>query len=214
MHPVSLPYSGLVRFATAESTFFLSVFQNLPGGPHGRAEDFDGPPGNASSSTASRVGSRPNYTLLRYGANVNKAFASDWQMRVGINGQYTGNALISGEQFGLGGADNVRGFLEREVSNDRGVRATAELYTPDFGNKFGSQWRIRGLAFYDEGWAERNHALDSELKAVKIAGTGVGLRAARGNNLTIRADYAYVTEPGGTENKNHEKLHFSLVYVF
>jgi hemolysin activation/secretion protein len=143
VHPVSLTYSGLTRFATAESTFFASVFENLPGGAHGGTSDFD----------ASRVGSRPRYVLYRYGANVNKAFTSDWQMRIGVNGQQTSNALISGEQFGLGGADNVRGFLEREVASDRGYRATAELYTPDFGTKLGGNWRARALAGFAGGGA-------------------------------------------------------------
>jgi hemolysin activation/secretion protein len=204
VHPLSLTYSGAVRFTSAESTFYLSAVENLPGGNHGGSGDFE----------ASRAGSDPRYVLYRYGFNVNKAFASDWQMRVAVNGQWTRDALISGEQFGLGGMDNVRGFLERELSDDRGIRETVELYTPDFGSKFGSNWRTRALVFYDDGRAVRVNPLPSEIPKVSIASAGLGLRAARGNNLTMRLDFAYVLDEGGQETKGHTKAQYSLVYVF
>lgn len=213
VHPVSLTYSGLLRFATAESTFYLSAVQNLPGGNHGGSADFE----------ASRAGSDPRYVLYRYGANLNKAFANDWQMRVAVNGQQTNNSLISGEQFGLGGEDNVRGFLERELSEDRGYRENVELYTPDFGSKFGSNWRTRALVFYDNGRAIRNNPLPSEIDSITISSAGLGLRAARGNNLTMKLDFSYVIKgdnlPGGPDNlgqetKGHTKAQYSLVYVF
>ena len=203
LHPISLTYSGLARFASAESTFYLSAVQNLPG-LHGGSADFE----------LSRAGSDPRYVLYRYGANVNKAFASDWQMRFAFNGQYTRDALVSGEQFGLGGADNVRGFLERELSNDRGYRENVELYTPDFGSRFGAEWRTRALVFYDGGRAQRNYTLASEIETDLIGSAGLGLRAARGKNLTMRLDFSYVLEAGGQENRGHKKAQYSLVYVF
>lgn len=219
VHPVSLTYSGLWRLPSAETTYFISVYQNLVGGPHGRADDFDGPLDSNGVATptgtqGSRADSRPDYTLVRYGFNVNKAFANDWQLRAAVNGQETRNALVSGEQFGLGGVDSVRGFLEREVSDDRGIRTNLEVYTPDFGQKVGNNYRIRLVGFYDQGRLWRNHPLPSEDQHVSIGGAGVGLRLARGTNLTFRLDYGVVIDAGGTENKGHTKAHGSLVYVF
>ena len=40
------------------------------------------------------------------------------------------------------------------------------------------------------------------------------MRAARGKNLTMRLDFAYVTDAGGQENKGHKKAQYSLVYVY
>jgi hemolysin activation/secretion protein len=208
VHPVSLTYSGLMRFASAETSFYLSGYENLPGGHNGGSAAFE----------ASRAGSRPGYVLFRYGGNINKAFANDWQMRLSLNGQQTRDALISGEQFGLGGVDNVRGFLEREISNDRGYRTNAELYTPDFGPKIGSNYRVRLVGFYDQGRAIRNHPASGEDHHESIGSVGLGLRMARGTNLTFRLDYGYVIDASGsvpgTEQKGHSKLHGSLVYVF
>jgi len=51
--------------------------------------------------------------------------------------------LISGEQFGLGGADSVRGFEEREISGDDGIQLNLETHSPSFGPG------LRPLAFAD-----------------------------------------------------------------
>ena len=204
IHPLSVTYTGQARFATWETSFFASYFQNLPGGNDGGSAAF----------AASRKESRPGYSLIRYGFNVNKAFENDWQARFLLNGQQTRDALVSGEQYGLGGADNVRGFLEREVANDRGYRGTVELYSPDFGTKIGSNWRMRALAFYDAGRILRNHSQPSEITSTSIGGTGFGLRMARGTNLTMRFDYGIVTDAGGTQSKGDTRLQGSIVYVF
>ena len=37
------------------------------------------------------------------------------------------------EQFGIGGMESVRGFLERQFAGDRGYSGSLELYSPDFG---------------------------------------------------------------------------------
>jgi hypothetical protein len=88
-----------------------------------------------------------------------QALPYDWQVRVAFDGQYTGDALVSGEQYGIGGQDSVRGFDERELIDDRGNRATLELQTPDFGERIGGGVFARALVFLDHGWLHRNHPL-------------------------------------------------------
>jgi hemolysin activation/secretion protein len=204
LHPVSLTYAGLSRLGTSEINYFLSAFRNLPGGNDGGSGAFD----------LSRSGARADYLLFRYGVNVNKSFSNDWQMRVALTGQETRDALVSGEQFGMGGFDNVRGFLEREVANDRGYRGNLELYTPDFGTWFGNNWRVRALGFHDAGRVFRNHALPAEITAISIASTGLGIRLAYANSVTIRVDYAIVTDAGGTQGKGDARLHASFIFLF
>ena len=88
----------------SESDFYFSGEKNLPGGNDGGTAQFNN----------FRPGAVPGYTIWRYGANYNRAFDNDWQTHLAFNGQATRDRLISGEQFGAGGADSVRGFLERE----------------------------------------------------------------------------------------------------
>ena len=56
--------------------------------------------------------------------------------------------MVAPEQFGIGGADNIRGFNERYASNDKGYKTTFEIYTPDYGKAWGlGDGRLRFLAF-------------------------------------------------------------------
>src|SRR5262249_50833997 len=93
IHPLSLTYSGLRRLADGELSFYGSVSSNLSGGNDGDQAQFD----------LSRPGANANYSIFRAGMNYVQALPRDFQFRVAANGQYTTNALVSGEQFGLGG---------------------------------------------------------------------------------------------------------------
>ena len=44
-----------------------------------------------------------------------------------LDGQWSDEPLIPGEQFGIGGARSVRGYEEREASGDSGFFVSAEL---------------------------------------------------------------------------------------
>ncbi|MFY0080544.1 ShlB/FhaC/HecB family hemolysin secretion/activation protein, partial [Acinetobacter baumannii] len=65
------------------------------------------------------------------GASWFKVFQNDWQVRLASSLQVSPHALPPVEQFGLAGANTVRGFTERAVAADSGAVVNAELYTPD-----------------------------------------------------------------------------------
>lgn len=80
----------------------------------------------------------------------------DWTLSIHQEGQWANEPLISNEQFGAGGAQNVRGYREGEVFGDAGWRANLELKTPPrvvglaYGNSLGSgKFVIRGSIFMD-----------------------------------------------------------------
>ena len=136
-------------------------------------------------------------------------------MQALVDGQYTADALIPGEQYGLGGLNSVRGFRERELSNDYGYRASAELYSPSFANAIKlPNSRLRALVFYDLGYLKRNQALPSEDATIGVASIGAGLRLSLGRNFNARFDYAYVVDGAPTRATGQQRAHFSLVYVF
>src|SRR5206468_3979668 len=98
---------------------------------------------------------------VRAGFTYLRQLAAGWQARALLNAQFTGDALIPGEQFGLGGPDSVRGYVLREVVNDRGFSGQLELYTPELSAKLhlSDAYKVRLLAFYDFGTVQRNHGL-------------------------------------------------------
>jgi hemolysin activation/secretion protein len=140
---------------------------------------------------------------------------ADWQGRFAMNGQVTDDMLVTGEQFGIGGMDSVRGFAEREVTADTGFRGTAEVYTPDFGNVTGiGGVRARVLGFVDWGGVFRINPAPGEVHRQHIASAGLGIRIAHSTNFALRADWAMVWNEGGNQGSGDSRLHFSVSYVF
>lgn len=206
LHPISIAYSGAYRQSSHETSYYFSYNQSLPGGNDGGSAAFE----------ASRLGARPGYLIWRWGINHNRAFGNDWQMRAALSGQATRDRLVAGEQFGIGGIDSVRGFLEREVVNDNGYRGTIEGYTPDLAGltDWLSGYRMRGVLFYDWGQVTRLEPLPSEPFRQTIASAGFGVRLSRGTNLSLRLDYAVVVDHGGLQGRGDGRMHMTFAYIF
>jgi hemolysin activation/secretion protein len=206
IHPASLTYSGVRRMAAGELSFYAGAVANIPGGNDGDQAAF----------TASRAGATDSYKLLRYGMNYLHQFRNEWQMRAAFNGQYTSDALVSGEQFGLGGPDSVRGYQMREVSSDRGYSSQIELYTPDLAGKVGlkDDYKARLLAFYDWGAVQRNKATAGEVQRDSIASVGVGFRMTYRKTVNLRLDLAQILQETANRNNNSQRLTGSLALVY
>ena len=208
VRPLSLTYNGTYRTSASETNFYVGQSWNIPATGSGAASQ--------DAFTASRAGADAGYSLARYGLSHNRSFANDVQFRASFSGQYTRDMLVSGEQFGVGGADSVRGFTEREVSNDYGYRGTVELYSPDFasGLGVGGNTRMRALAFYDWGQVQRVRPAVFEVAQQTISGTGIGFRVAVGSSFFLRADWGIVIDPGGQQGVGWGQGYVSMSYLF
>jgi len=206
VHPASLTYSGLWRATAAELSFYGSAAANIPGGTDGDDIAFQ----------ASRTGATASYTILRGGFNYVHQFRTEWQMRVGFNGQYTQDLLVSGEQYGIGGPDSVRGYLLREVASDKGESTQAELYTPDFARGIGlsDSFRTRLLAFFDYGSVRRNDPLPGETAQDSLSSAGVGLRFGYKKSVALRLDGAYILQPTPNREEGSWRAVGSLALIF
>lgn len=215
VHPISLTYAGAYRKSDTDSNFFVSANQNLPGGNDAGTGAFQGDDLAVPARPASRAGANPRYFITRWGFNHNRALPRDWQFRFAMSGQLTRDTLISGEQFGIGGADSVRGFIEREIVNDNGYRGTTEFYTPEltrFVPVAGA--RVRALAFYDWGAVKRIRPTVLEIHGQHIASAGVGIRFSRGTNISFRLDVATVLDSGGLQKIGDVRAHASFAYIY
>ena len=231
VHPISLTYTGTYRKSESDTNFYVSANQNLPGGNDAGTRAFQGDALNVPLLPASRANANPRYFMTRWGFNHNRALPRDWQFRVGMTGQVTHERLIAGEQFGIGGADSVRGFIEREVVNDNGYRGTLEFYSPDIGRVVPvSGARLRIVGFYDWGAVRRFRPVstptlvsqnnpsigpsDTEIHGQHIASAGLGLRFSRGTNTSFRLDAGTVMDGGGTQKIGDVRIHGSFAYIF
>jgi len=199
--PVSVGYAGSWSGERSELEAAATLVRNLPGGAHGHDADF----------AASRSGARAGYSLLRWSLGATHALPGRWQLRLSADGQATRDALISGEQFGVGGQDSVRGFYEREVLNDKGARGSIELRSPDFGNQFQAPGvSAQALVFYDVGRVTRNQPLPGEVAKAIISSAGVGVRITIAPTVSARLDLAHVLRGGGVRPHGDESAHFSI----
>jgi hemolysin activation/secretion protein len=206
IHPASVTYSAALHRAEAEFGFYGSISTNIPGGNDGEDADFQ----------RSRTNASANYTIFRYGLNFARLFQNDWRARAAFMGQYTTDSLVSGEQFGLGGPDSVRGYLLREIVNDRGYSGQLELYTPDLATQIGisDQYHARLLAFYDFGSVQRNNPLPGEVANQSISSIGLGVRFSYAKNVSLVFDVAQILKAAGTRTSSDQRISSSLSVLF
>jgi hemolysin activation/secretion protein len=203
--PISLSYVGQWAVPVGAFNFYLTGVRNISGGSQASDADF----------TAARSGSTSSYGLLRYGAGFNRPLVHEWQLRLTVNGQATHDALVPGEQFGIGGATSVRGLMEREIENDRGFTANAEIHTPNLcGALHDGLTLCNALTFFDDGRANRNDALPGEETHQSVNSAGVGFRLTRGRFLTLQLDYGHVVSASDPQQRGAQRLHAMLAVAY
>jgi len=209
VRPVSVAYSGNWSVPGRTAEFHGAMSRNIPGVANGLESDFNA----TRPSPVSGPGAPSRYAILRFGASVVHAFANNWQVRAAVNAQHTSDALVSGEQFGLAGANAVRGFEEREVARDAGYFANFEVYSPNLGGKLpGHEGSIRGLLFYDMARAANRPLAGEFTQRASIASVGAGVRWNIGRDFNLRFDLAKVTDDVGSRPIGTVRGHVS-VYV-
>jgi len=206
VHPASLTYSGLWRGTASELSFYASGAKNIPGGKNGDDAAFQ----------ASRPGASADYSVFRYGFNYVRQFQNEWQTRLGFSGQYTRDPLVSGEQFGIGGPDSVRGYDLRELANDRGMAAQFELYTPDFARNVGlsDSYKLRLLGFFDYGSVSRVDPLPDETTEASIKSAGIGLRLGYRKSVVLRLDLAQILKDTAIHDAGSQRLTGAIALIF
>ncbi len=201
--PFSLGYNARVESDAAVWGYNAEVAVNVPGGS-----------GNdlASYKTEDPRISNVQWAALRGGVNYAAAFTSGWMWSVRGQFQYSGDALISGEQFGLGGSTSVRGTGERPISGDTGALVSTEITTPELFPG------LRLVGFVDAGWLGNNNPNGNPKPASdSLSSAGLGLRYGV-SGLSLSLDYGQVVSGSslpfvpnsGVPQNGDQKLHVNL----
>lgn len=183
--PASLTYFGALNAPEIQLSGGLSLAVNVPGGPHGGKDEY----------ALARGGAEPSWNALRANSSLILPLPVNLQFRAGLAGQWTRDRLVPGEQFGLGGANSVRGYVERTLAGDRGYSGNLEFYSPDFGKLIpGGTVNARALVFYDFG---RLYNTDANLfgeRQLSLSSVGAGLRFNLGRDLSVKFDVGFAQE--------------------
>ena len=206
VHPASLDYQwqfdGKRPFG-----FNVGYTQNLDvGGSHSDPSDYE----------AVRPGARLRYDLVRLGAYAALPMPGSWRLQARASGQWTNDALVPGEQFGIGGANAVRGYEEREITGDSGAIATVELITPNLlASKDVPTTALRLLGFADAGKAFNR--LDTPCRIGQsrclLASVGMGARLGYGS-LQLKLDVAHALKDAIRTANGDTHVHFQAIYSF
>lgn len=175
--PLTLGYNARMESDTAVWGFNLDVATNVPTG--GSGNDL------ASYRTEDSRINTVQWNVVRGGAQYTVGRANGWMWGVRGQFQYSADALIAGEQFGLGGVTSVRGLAERALSGDSGALLCAEITSREFSPG------LRMLGFVDAGWLGNNNATASKPQSDAVSSAGLGLRYVQ-PVFSITADYGRV----------------------
>ncbi len=202
-NPFTLGYNARVDADNVLWGYNVEVAVNLGGG---NGNDLD-----SYKSEDPRI-STSRWSALHAGANYATGFFNGWIWSLRGQLQYSPDALIAGEQFGLGGASSVRGTGERPIAGDSGVLLSTEMTTPEL------MPGLRVLGFVDAGWLANNNANGNPKPANdSLSSVGLGLRYSL-TNMMLTVDFGRVTGGSslpfalnsGLPQTGDQKLHLNL----
>ncbi|WP_424100008.1 BamA/TamA family outer membrane protein [Moorena producens] len=139
-----------------------------------------------------------------------RVLAKDTQLLVRANAQLADQALVSSEQFAIGGLGSVRGYRQDTLQTDNGIFASGEVQLPVL-RVFKDKGVIQVLPFVDFGTAWNNSGNDNP-DPKTLASVGLGLQWRQGNNFTARLDWGIPLISVDSRDRTWQEngLHFSV----
>jgi hemolysin activation/secretion protein len=198
--PLSLTYRGNIASESLIVSHHINFSTNLGIGSLNDSEAYE----DLAFATGQKLDE--NWHVLRYGLFAQKT-VNEWTLRANLRGQYSNESLISGEQFGLGGAYSVRGYEEREVSSDKGNIVTLEAYTPAWNN-------ANLVAFYDYGSGENHDPLPNLRHKWNLSSIGVGVRWQYESSIQLSVDLAHTLRDGVETQSHQNNIHASIAMFY
>ena len=176
--PLTLGYNARVESDTSVGGYSTDLAFNLDSGADNNL---------AAYLTEDARITTSNWRALRAAGNYLTTFGGGWLWSVRGQFQYSADALISGEQFGLGGASSVRGTGERPIAGDSGLFASTEVSTKEL------MPGLRVLGFVDAGWLTNNNPNGNPKPSNdSLSSVGLGLRFSSKAGYAVSADYGRI----------------------
>jgi hemolysin activation/secretion protein len=198
--PLTLRYEATYPFREGSVRGYVSYVHNLPGGSKNDSTSYE--------ESRPFIGIDNNWDAWRLGGGFTRALPASFVLQGRIDGQISDEPLISGEQFGVGGASSVRGYDERQVSGDSGYAASLEVWSPAL------KYNTRLLGFVDYGYRTNKNPQPGEVESETLASLGAGLRWTWKQSFSAQVDFARTLNEAGGVGEGHTKLHFNLLYRY
>lgn len=184
--------------------------------------------GDSDQFECKRQGADGGFAYLRLDARRSQPVGK-WSVDGRLAGQVATQALLGAEQFALGGADTVRGYLSAEAIGDHGVVGSLEIRTPNLltstpadGGKDKPDatpaWRdisdVRAYGFADVGRVRTIDAPAGTPAVQSLASTGLGLKLRSRKSLSWTVELAQPIKSGTVTRRHHPHMHTALSLDF
>jgi len=156
-----------------------------------------------------RFKGRPNYFYVRASSAARYSLFKSLTVAFSVAGQYALEPIIGNEQFAIGGADGVRGYLEAEELGDIGLKGSLQFETAPW-SLMGGSLRTYALAFFDAGRVSTIEPLPDEPRNTDLRSWGLGLNFAILEHFDASLAWAYPLLTGNRTERGDSRLLFSV----
>lgn len=159
-----------------------------------------------------RYKGRPDYSYLRGSFSHEETWPSGWGVALRGSWQVAAQPLVSNEQFAIGGADTVRGYVESAALGENGLAFSLEARTPNYAKRIGETLdALYLLAFFDGGEVRVREPITAAARYT-ISGAGLGLRLKGWHGVFAGLDWAVALNDLGGVRRGDDRAHFRLGY--
>ncbi len=158
-------------------------------------------------------------SILLQGQYIRRLSQTGNQLILRSSVQWTDDALLSLEQYSVGGVSTVRGYRENQLVRDRGATVSAELRLPvdryipwlPYNSRKRREPLLQVAPFVDFGRATNVHSDNDTIRSIGSAGFGLLFRL----NDTIRCDLYWGCPFRNVDTAEHDLqddgIHFNIV---
>jgi hemolysin activation/secretion protein len=172
---------------------------------------------DSGSGLRSRFNGRTNFWKGTVQANRLQQISGPFGLYVSGTGQVASGALLSAEQFGLGGPTFLSAYDPSEVTGDSGIGGRAELqYSQSSNYKYLATYQL--YTFYDVGEVWTRNPAAGLKHAVSLASAGAGVRfnimAPLSGSLEVAKPLTKQVNAYAPNHGNDPRVFMSLAYRY
>lgn len=162
----------------------------------------------------SRAAGDPTFMKVNATYQRLQRLTQDWNLLTAVRGQWASDALLSSEEFGVGGVNYGRGFDPSEIIGDDGIAGKVELqWTEPAEIDLLDTYYVFG--FYDAGRVWNKDATTSSEKRDTVTSAGLGVSADFTKDTTLDMMLAFpLNRDVETQNDRDPRFYMGLRHRF
>ena len=168
----------------------------------------------AKRNNGTNTYAKPDFFVVKADLSRTQTLPYGLQGYAKVDGQFSGDLLISNEQYLAGGADTVRGYLESQAAGDKAVHSTLELRSPQLFKNIAWLQDFKVVGFYDIAQLTVIDPSAGQTGKIVLSGAGIGMRMKAWNRINFNLDVATPLKDYGVTKQGDIASHMRIWYEF